>query len=482
MTLNLYERFQQTARRQPDSPAIVGPQAGATVSYQALDEAVQGACRQLEAAGVNAGDCVGLHLKSSLEYIVCTYAIWRRGGCVVPLPIELTDPETAEICGCLALDHAIYQERSGHRLARFCTGKPRELLPRIAVAPIRRQHEHPRGFAAIHSAFIRFTSGTTGASKGVVLSHQTVSERIAAANDALGIGPRDRVLWVLSMSYHFTVSIVAYLSLGAAIILPANHFAAAVTSAIERQQATLLYASPMHYGLLADYPAGRRLSSLRLAVSSTASLDEQVADRFAQRYGRRISQALGIIEVGLPCIDVNPAPDRPGCVGKVLPAYRWRLEDVGLGPDLKELLLAGRGLLDAYYEPFQTRDEIMAGGWFRTGDIGRFDEEGYLYLHGRCKEVINVMGMKFFPQDVERVLALHPAVEAASVFASSDGRRGEAVRACVVPKSGSGGDLPARLRRFCQQRLADYKIPREIELVSALPRTASGKILHREPA
>jgi long-chain acyl-CoA synthetase len=480
MTLNLYDRFHQTARRQPASPAILGPPAAAAVSYRALDEAIVAAGERLHGAGVSAGDCVGLHLRSSLEYIVCTYAIWRCGGCVVPLPMELTDPETAEICSCLALDYAICPvgDRS---LAPFRSGAASELLPRSVVTPLHRQREHPAGFAQIHSAFIRFTSGTTGASKGVVLSHESIAQRIAAANEVLAIGPGDRVLWVLSMSYHFTVSIVAYLSLGAAIVLPENHFASAVTEAIVQRRATLLYASPMHFALLADYPAGQRLESLRLAVSSTASLDQGVAERFRQRYGRPISQALGIIEVGLPCIDVDPSPQRAGTVGRLLPAYRLRMEEVGLGPELREVLLAGPGFLDAYYHPFQTRDEIMLGGWFRTGDVGQLDDDGYLFLKGRSKEVISVMGMKFFPQEVERVLTAHPAVAAATVFARGDSRRGETVHACVVPQNGGGGDLPVLLRQFCQQRLAAYKIPREIELVSALPQTASGKILHREP-
>jgi long-chain acyl-CoA synthetase len=346
------------------------------------------------------------------------------------------------------------------------------------LLPVRSPRPHPPGFRELNAAFIRFTSGTTGASKGVVLSHETIAERIAAANAALGLGPADRVLWVLSMSYHFTVSIVAYLTYGASVVLPANHFAAAIVAAAAEHSATLLYASPLHYSLLADYPQGAPLPHLRLAISTTAALDEPVGERFFQRYGRRISQALGIIEGGLPC--VNSSAERWGSVGRVLPPYRLKLDEAELEDGLREVLLGGPGFLDAYYHPWQTRSEIMPDGWFRTGDAGLVDRDGYLFLRGRTKDVISVMGMKFFPYEVEQALAAHPLVRAASVFSRRDPRSGEQVHARVVV----AGQTPAQeleqaLRQHLRLRLATYKVPERIEFVAALPQTASGKILRR---
>src|SRR5207302_243155 len=162
--------------------------------------------------------------------------------------------------------------------------------------------------------------------KGVVLSHETIYDRICAANEALRLGPGDRVVWLLSMAYHFTVSIVGYLTCGAAVVLPADHFAAATLGAARRHGATMIYASPAH---------------------------------------------------------------------------RLRLEDVGQGPGLGEILLAGKGFLDAYYEPWRPRGAVMPDGWFRTGDVGELDADGCLFLRGRVKDMINVLGQKFFPQEVE---------------------------------------------------------------------------------
>jgi long-chain acyl-CoA synthetase len=477
--MNLYQLFCETAARQGTHPAILGPREDSAISYRDLDAAICATSDQLAACGIRPGQCVGLHLPSSQDYITYTYALWRCGACVVPLPMELAAAEKSEICQTLSLEWAITGGAGAAFLDPFRRADAIR-LHRDELVPLRSPRQHPPGFAELNSAFIRFTSGTTGSSKGVVLTHETIDERIRGANVALAIGPRDRILWVLSMSYHFTVSIVAYLTFGATIVLPANHFAAAITAGIERHAATLLYASPVHFALLAEYPLARQLRSLRLAISTTSSLDGRVATRFAERYDLPISQALGIIEIGLPCVHVDPAAQRWDSVGRVLPPYRLRLDDVGLGPDMKEVLLSGPGLLDAYYQPWQTRDEIMPDGWFRTGDVGHVDRDGYLFLRGRSKDVICVMGMKFFPQEVEHVLAAHPHVQAASVFGRADERCGETVCARIVTREGADRSLLAReLRLFCRERLASYKVPEQIELVAALPRTASGKVLHR---
>jgi long-chain acyl-CoA synthetase len=287
------------------------------------------------------------------------------------------------------------------------------------------------------------------------------------------------VLWLLSMSYHFAVSIVGYLSFGATIILPANHFAPAVLDAGCRHGATLIYGSPAHYAWLAEGAPGVALSGLRLALSTTAALDPTPAERFRHRFGVPVAQALGIIEVGLPFINTEFAALRPGAVGRVLPAYRLRLEDVGLEPGLREILLSGPGFLDAYYWPWRPRADVMPDGWFRTGDVGELDADGCLFLRGRTKDVISVLGMKFFPQEVEAVLAAHPGVASVCVFASPDVRLGEKPCARVVPRAGGRPPSEAELLAFCRARLAGFKIPERIEFVAALRQTASGKILRR---
>lgn len=428
--MNLYDLFHEMAQRQPDHPAVLGPGPDTALCYGDLDQTIQSTSRLLAEAGIAPGDSVGLHYPSGTQYIIFTYAVWRLGGCVVPIPMELAAEEKCDICRQICLKFVISPAGAAAFADRFCRGLATSVAQHSVIVPIRSPCEHPAEYPHAASAFIRFTSGTTGTSKGVVLSHQTIYDRIHAANEALAIGPEDRVVWLLSMSYHFTVSIVAYLTFGAALVLPSNRFAAAILDATRRYRATLIYASSTHCALLAAYEASLPLPTLRRIISTTYPLDSAIGDRFYQRYGLPVSQALGIIEVGLPCINLDFAAEKSGSVGRVLPAYELRLDDVGFGSSLGEVLFRGKGMLDAYYHPWRPRDQILANGWFRTGDIGQIDADGCLFLRGRCKDVITVLGMKFFPQEVEAVLTSHPFIEAACVFADRHHQMGEVPCTC----------------------------------------------------
>jgi long-chain acyl-CoA synthetase len=477
--MNLHNIFRDTAKRQPGHPAILGPGPRAFLSYAELAAEIDTVAKILINAGLRHGDCVGLHWPSGPRYIILTYAVWQAGGSVVPIPVELTDTEKQEVLRTICIQFVI-AEGDAAFVGPYARGYRTPLPGRAGFVAVTPGRDDPPGFRAVNSAFIRFTSGTTGAFKGVVLSHQTIRDRIDAANDALHIGPDDRVVWLLSMSYHFAVSIVSYLSFGAAVVLPANHLAATVIGAINKHQGTLIYGSPLHYDWLANSELDQGLPTLRLAISTAAPLNVETAARFQTRFGVPVSQALGIIEVGLPFINVDFAAKRSNAVGRLLPAYRLQMRDIGLGPDLKEVWLSGKGFLDAYYEPWQPRKLIMQDGWFRTGDVGELDPDGCLVIRGRAKDIINVMGMKFFPQEVEAVLTSHPSVAGARVFAESDARLGETPIAQVIAKQGSANvELERSLLELCRTRLAQYKIPGRIEFVAALPRTASGKLLHR---
>jgi long-chain acyl-CoA synthetase len=379
------------------------------------------------------------------------------------------------------MDALISSTKTLFALRPVLTGTPTPLFGSFVLSPIQTFREHPAGFSELNAAFLRFTSGTTGASKGVILSHETIRERIAAANEVLNLGPQDRVVWLLSMSYHFAVSIVSYLSYGATILLCDGPFAADILTTAARHGGTVIYGSPVHYDLMAHAENAPALPHLRLAVSTTTALRAETAEAFAARFGRPLVQAYGIIEIGLPCINADRPGEKKTAVGKVLPAYQIRLRDVGAGAEGRAIQFRGPGLIDAYYEPFRRRDEIMPDGWFDTGDLGALDADGCLHILGRAKEMISVGGMKFFPQETEEVLAAHPAVAEACVFARADRRLGEIGAARVVLKKGV--ELPPderELKDYCAQRLAAYKVPESIEFVDDLPRTASGKPLRRD--
>ncbi|NIL97515.1 MAG: AMP-binding protein [Planctomycetales bacterium] len=480
--MNLYEKLVQTARQQPDHPAVVCPDQDEVYTYAQLCDMIDEVAAQLAAAGVSAGECVGLHAPSGLNYIVVNYALWRCGACVVPIPVELADVEKQALCERIRLEHIVSRDVSANVFHPAVCGPVQKLADDNLLFPVRPLRDHPAGFADVNAAFIRFSSGTTGDSKGVVLSHETILDRIHAANDGMEICPQDRVIWLLSMSYHFAVSIVAYLTFGATtVICPRKtRLGSAIVDTTARYQGTIIYGSPSHYLLMAADRSGQLLSHLRLAISTASALSSRTAAAFRDRFGIPLTQAYGIIEVGLPCINLLWADQHVDAVGKLLPAYDLKLVDLGLGKGLKEIHIRGQGLLDAYYDPWRTRDRIMPDGWFATGDLGELDSEGCLFIRGRSKEMINVGGMKYFPQEVEAVLESHPAVQEAAVYAHRSPQAEETGRARVMLKPGVAQPPGEQdLRRYCARRVTYFKVPERIFFVATLPRTGSGKPLRR---
>ena len=480
-TTNLYQAFLRTVQQQPEAMACLDLGRGQRWTYRRLSDRINEAAGRLDAAGIRPGQCIGLHYGSGVDYIVWAYAIWRCGATVVPIATELAADEKAEVCSKIKVDAILARQGEAKVFEAFLAGPAHALDGDAIWLPLATQFDHPAQFLEVDAAFIRFTSGTTSTAKGVVLSHETVYDRIHAANDALEIGPDDRVVWLLSMSYHFTVSIVSYLTFGAAIILCSDHFGSTIVEEASAESATLIYGSPQHYSFMASDRTETRLDDLRLAISTASSLKSEIAAAFLKRFGIALSQAYGIIEVGLPCINLVGESAKPGSVGRVLPAYEIRLIDAGAG-DAKAIEVRGKGIVDAYYNPWKPRSEIMTDGWFATGDIGHFDEDGYLHITGRSKEMISVGGMKFFPQEVEAVLESHAAVAEAYVYAEAHARLGEVPHALVRPGAqGAPPELEEELRGLCQSQLSAFKVPLSIRLVDAVPRTGSGKLKRHAP-
>jgi len=263
-------------------------------------------------------------------------------------------------------------------------------------------------------------------------------------------------------------------------VLCKNHFGSTIVQATARQQGTFIYGSPIHYDLMAHDHSDTQLSSVRIAISTAMYLRNEIAEAFYNRFSLPLSEAYGIIEVGLPCINVDRPRDKRGSVGRILPDYGIRIEDIGLGDELGAIKLRGKGLLDAYYNPWQTREAIMADGWFATGDLGYLDTDGYLFIQGRSKEIINIGGMKIFPQEVEACLESHPAVQEACVFPYPDKHMGEIPYASVVAApSAIPPPEEEELMAHCSRNLAHFKVPVKIEFVEQLPRTASGKLIRQ---
>ncbi len=408
---------------------------------------------------------VGVRFPNGLGYIVVALAVLETGACFVPIPDELTQPERDDLTAKTAL----------HGIVSPVTGDEGFLLPldlgRVEVLRCEgRVAGFPEGeFDAINPAFIRFSSGTTAASKGVVLSHESLLERIHAANDGLAIVPGDCVLWTLPMAHHFAVSIVLYLYFGATTVIEESHMPDQVYRAAKEAGANLLYGSPFHFAQLAQCAEAKRLPSLRLAVSTASALSEGVVEAFKKRFQLPLTQALGIIEVGLPIMNLQRAEEMPTALGQVLPAYEWRSVN-------GELQVRGPGMFDAYLTPWHTREEVTDDGWFSTGDLVDEIEQGTLVMRGRSKSVINVGGMKVFPEEVEAVLNEHPGILRSRVYAGHHPTLGGFPMGEYIVQDGKTPPTADELRDFCEVRLATYKIPLQFKEVDLIHLTASGKV------
>jgi long-chain acyl-CoA synthetase len=318
----------------------------------------------------------------------------------------------------------------------------------------------------------------------VIIGHQAIQNRLANANQALRIGPADRIMWMLPMAHHFVVSILLYLRYGATILFPRKYLSRPVLELANSHGATVFYASPYHYDLLAKDVSELGLPQVRLAVSTASGLNLDIAERFYGRMQIPLSQALGIIEIGLPVINLERAREKPLSLGQVLPAYQvWLRGDdgapvTGTDPDRShgEVCIRGSGTFDAYMDPWVPAAEIMQPDGFRTGDQGYFDAEGDLFLMGRRHNRINMAGMKFFSEEVEAVLNTHPGVKESRVYGQPHAHLGEIPMAKVVAVDPTHPPSNAELTAYCNQRLAAHKVPFKFELVAALEYTSTGKV------
>ncbi|MFO7667070.1 MAG: class I adenylate-forming enzyme family protein [Desulfobacterales bacterium] len=474
--MNIFETIKKETAGYGEKTAVI--ENNQSISYRELISTAENLASRLKNNGIKPGDRIALLCNDSIDYIIISLTILAIKAAVVPVSSSLSWDETDAVLNRIDVNGLIFDKRSysGTDAEPFFSG----FNGRGEFFLLRRKAKDllPEEYYALNPAFIRFSSGTTGASKGVLLSHESIIERTDAANRVLRITPDDIVIWVLSMSYHFVVTILLFLRRASTIVLCGNAFPESFIENIKNRKGTFTYASPFHYHLLSNsgYIPTDLFSGVRIAISTAMKLPQTTAGEFYDKFKVELSEAYGIIEVGLPFINLSGNPAKRGSAGKVLPDYDIKIENRdknGIG----EVHVKGKGMFDAYFSPWQSGTKAINDGWFNTGDLGKVDDDGYLFISGRDKNVINFAGMKIFPEEVEYILNRHPAVRESLVYGVSHPRYGELPCAKIVFNEGinSGFDIN-EIRRFCYPLLTSYKVPKEILPVKELEKTASGKL------
>ena len=473
--MNLASLPDRRADRDPDGPAVSDGRKSLT-NAQFLDR-IRANAHHLHQLEIGVGDVVALKLVNRVEFVTLLFAAWRIGAAVTPINPSLADTEVARQLG-----------DSGARVL-ICEGDETKYDDVIAVAVDTLHVEAAQPDSEPHwdttaLALVIYTSGTTGAPKGVMLDHANLDAMAHMGCRALQIEADDRCLLILPL-FHvngIVVSVVTPLLAGGSVVIADRFDPRTFFDVIEHERPTYFSAVPTIYTMLAVLPDDLTpdTSSVRFAICGAAPAATELLTRFETRYGFALIEGYGLSE-GTCASTINPIEDRrAGTVGKAFPGQRIRIIDTTTGVEAPtgvngEVLIAGPNVMRGYLGRPDDTARTVVDGWLHTGDVGHLDDDGYLTLAGRSKDMIIRGGENIYPREIEDVLTGDPAVLEAAVIGVPDDKWGEIVVAYVQPRPGASID-PSALQALCSRRLAGYKRPTSIVVVETIPKNPVGKI------
>ena len=468
-------------------PALVDN--GRRISYGELTKATT-ACRdRLYGQGIRRGDRVAIFSRNSAEYVYAYMAVASLGAISVPINFQLSNREIAYIL-----------KDAGAKL--LLTYKPLQLgdamsaldaddVPQqdiqdcgttddsLASAP-----KLPEDFSEREPCVIIYTSGTTGNPKGAVLSHLNLVKN-AEQMRIMTCKREHRVLCVLPMYHCFgwTCSVLYPLYCGASIIILDSFTPKETIEVIRTEKITDMYVVPSICSLLTKLAKPEDMASLRLVVSGGTTLPLKIEQDFISKFGVSIAEGYGLSEAS-PVVTMNPSDRvKVGSIGPLIPDIEARFIDSEGNEVPKgepgELVIKGDNVMIGYWNLPEATAEALRDGWLHTGDVARMDEEGYIFIVDRLKDMIISMGENIYPREVEELVYKFPGIREAAVIGVDDKLRGQAGACFYSMQEGQKLNL-RELKKFLQQNLALYKIPREFHELPELPRTATGKIAKRE--
>jgi long-chain acyl-CoA synthetase len=529
----LIDVLQETARQRPEHPALVFK--GASISYAELDQSSNALAAALHKAGVQKGDRVAMLMPNCPQLVISFFGAWKAGAIVAPLNPLYTEHELVYTLNECSAETVIvltpfYQKikniQTKTRVGRVIATNIKEYLPPVLRFLFTLAKEKKEGHR-IHlnngdvwlqdllkgqrgaarptvpvgpadSANLMFSGGTTGTPKAAICNHHAfiMSGMQLHAWFSVMIEDWKDISFAALPLFHVYANLgvmsEAFIGHNPLVLAPNPRDLKDLLATIKKSRPSVMPGVPTLFTALINHPdvqAGKAdLSSIKLCVAGAAPLLLETKHRFEALTGGRIVEGYALTETMMATV-VTPVKGvyKPGAVGIPLPDVEVRIVDAEYGElDLPpcqtgEILIRAPQLMRGYWQQPTETNNILRAGWLYTGDLGYMDEDGYLYIVDRKKDVIKASGFQVWPREVEEVIAQHPAVGEVGVAGIPDAYQVEAVKAWVVLRPGMTVS-EAELREYCHENLASYKVPKFIEMRDSLPKSTVGKVLRRELA
>jgi long-chain acyl-CoA synthetase len=491
--MNLADLLRSAARESGSKKGLAYGETAveAELTFEEIDAEADRVAAGLRARGVEAGDRVAIAMPNVPHFVFSYFGTLRAGAVAVPVNAMLTEPEITRILQDATPKVILGAGGPGQLAASAASGLDIQVVDSESWDELgdlgQRVDDVKVGGDDI--AVLSYTSGTTGKAKGAMLSHANLLANLEQQSQVPEdhVEPDDVLLLTLPLFHIFGLNVPLGLLMKNAArgVLLERFEPVATLREIEKQKVTILFgAPPMYRGWVATPGADQYdLSSVRLAISGAAPIASEVVESFRGLFGVDIDEGYGLTETA-PTLTSNRMKPKPklGSVGAPLPGVELRIvdeagDDVELG-DTGEIIVRGPNVFQGYWQQPEETKRVFTDEWFHTGDIAVMDEEGYIYLVDRKRDLVIVSGFNVFPSEVEAALLENPAVAEAAVVGVPHEYRGETLKAYVVLEAGATATAE-ELLDDARLRLARFKLPESIEIVDDLPHLLTGKVLRR---
>lgn len=481
--MNIARHIEIGVEEFPDHPAIIFEET--SITYLQLNRSANQIANALKANGVNRGDRVALYLPNIPEFAICYLAILKLGAIAVSINTMFKSDEVKYIVNDS-------KPKIIFTVPDLAPNIPLTDCPSLQNVVIGLDNWMNQGndFEAIEMkgndpAVLLYTSGTTGFPKGATLSHGNVISNAQSTVHHAGFIHDDRMILFLPLFHVFGQNFImnaTFTALGT-LVMHRRFILDEVLNSIQQHKITMFFGVPTIFITLLNTDLSKYdLSSIRYDFSAAATMPQEVSRAWTERFGRRIYEGYGLTECSPFACYNHDSHHKFGSVGTAIQGSQIKVLD---GDDRElprgewgEICIRGPGVMLGYWNRPGDTEFALRNGWLHSGDIGMMDDEGYVFIMDRLKDMINAAGFKIWPAEVEQFLYQHQAIKEVAVYGVPDPIKGEAVKAAVVLKKGVHATSD-EIIAFCRERIAAYKVPSVVEFLNELPKSATGKILKR---